>query len=214
MPMINCPECKKDMSDSAVACPNCGKPNERVAPVKRSVSFLLGLGIFFIPLLFSWFTLRKGYSAAARGLSFTWLALSIVIVNLQGSPDNRFLSTSNNSFVTSSTEQFSSSESLTRAQKNAVRSAKQYLNMTGFSRSGLIRQLSSDFGEGYNLSDATIAVDSMNIDWNRQAVRSANQYLSFQGFSCKRLIEQLSSSAGDGYTQSQANYGAAQAGVC
>lgn len=105
-------------------------------------------------------------------------------------------------------------ESLTDPQKNAVRSAKQYLSMQGFSRDGLIQQLSSDFGDGYKAADATIAVDSLSIDWNEQAVRSAKQYLSMQGFSCKGLIEQLSSSAGEQYTVSQATYGAQKAGAC
>tara|TARA_R110000796_G_scaffold148809_1_gene265702 strand:- start:2894 stop:3286 length:393 start_codon:yes stop_codon:yes gene_type:complete len=105
-------------------------------------------------------------------------------------------------------------ESLTGPQKNAVRSANQYLSMTGFSRDGLIQQLSSDAGDGYNINDATAAVDSLDIDWDKQAVRSAQQYLSMMGFSCKGLIEQLSSSAGDKYTVPQATYGARQAGAC
>lgn len=103
---------------------------------------------------------------------------------------------------------------LTGPQKNAVRSAKQYLSMTGFSRNGLIQQLSSDAGDGYEISDATVAVDSLNIDWNHEAVKSAKQYLSMMGFSCKGLIQQLSSSAGDKYTVDQATYGAKQAGGC
>ena len=105
-------------------------------------------------------------------------------------------------------------QSLTGPQNNAVRSAKQYINISGFSRNGLIEQLSSDAGDGYKVADATVAVDSLNIDWNKQAVRSAKQYLSISGFSCKGLIEQLSSSAGDDYTKSQATYGAQQAGAC
>ena len=103
---------------------------------------------------------------------------------------------------------------LTGPQNNAVRSAKQYLSMQGFSRNGLIQQLSSDAGEGYKIADATVAVDSLNIDWNQEAVKSARQYLSMQGFSCKGLIQQLSSSAGERYTGSQATYGAKQAGAC
>ncbi len=86
--------------------------------------------------------------------------------------------------------------------------------MTGFSRNGLIHQLSSDAGEGFDVSDATIAVDSMNIDWNQQAVRSAKQYLKMMGFSCKGLIKQLSSSAGEKYTVDQATYGAKHADGC
>ncbi len=103
---------------------------------------------------------------------------------------------------------------LTGPQNNAVRSAKQYLIMQAFSRHGLIHQLSSDAGDGYTIADATVAVDSLNVDWNQQAVKSAKQYLSMQGFSCKGLIRQLSSNAGDRYTGSQATYGARQAGAC
>jgi len=103
---------------------------------------------------------------------------------------------------------------LSGPQKNAVRSAKQYLRIAGFSRDGLIEQLSSSAGDGYEISDATAAVDSLDVDWNENAVKTAKQYLSMSGFSCSGLIEQLSSSAGDKYTVSQANYGARQAGAC
>ena len=103
---------------------------------------------------------------------------------------------------------------LTGPQLNAVRSAKAYLDMQGFSREGLIEQLSSDAGEGYARSDATVAVDSLEVDWNRQAVRSAQSYLDMMGFSCSGLTEQLSSSAGEQYTRDQAAYGAQQAGAC
>ncbi|WP_281700956.1 Ltp family lipoprotein [Acetobacter malorum] len=110
----------------------------------------------------------------------------------------------------------SSSEqnSLTPVQRNAVRSATSYLSMSSFSRDGLIQQLSSDAGEGYSVVDATIAVDSLDVDWNENAVRSAKEYLKMSGFSCKGLIQQLSSSAGDKYTLKQATYGAHQAGAC
>ncbi|WP_319806588.1 Ltp family lipoprotein [Candidatus Kirkpatrickella diaphorinae] len=100
------------------------------------------------------------------------------------------------------------------SQMNAARSAKQYIAISGFSRRGLIEQLSSDVGNGYDIDDATRAVDSLHIDWNAQAVRSAKLYLKLTGFSCKGLIQQLSSSAGDRYTPSEAAYGAKQVGAC
>lgn len=105
-------------------------------------------------------------------------------------------------------------QSLSGPQKNAVRSANSYLDMTGFSRDGLIGQLSSPFGDGYSVGDATAAVDSLSVDWKSQAVRSAQQYLSMMGFSCSGLIDQLSSDAGDKYSVGQATYGAQQAGAC
>jgi hypothetical protein len=103
---------------------------------------------------------------------------------------------------------------LTGPQKNAIRTATDYLKFRGFSRDGLINQLSSTYGDGYKVSDATIAVDSLNVNWHEQAVRSAKMHLNMRGFSCRGLINQLSSSAGDKYTESQATYGATQAGAC
>ena len=106
------------------------------------------------------------------------------------------------------------SGNLTAAQRNAVRSANSYLQLSGFSRQGLIDQLSSEFGDRYSVGDATVAVDSLNTDWNAQAARSAVSYLELSGFSCQGLIDQLSSEAGDKYTVEQATYGATQAGIC
>lgn len=103
---------------------------------------------------------------------------------------------------------------MTGPQRNAVRSAERYIEMKGFSRAGLIEQLSSEYGEGYALADATFAVDSLNIDWNEQAAREATSYLEMKGFSCNGLIEQLSSEYGAQYTTEQATYGADQAGAC
>ncbi len=97
---------------------------------------------------------------------------------------------------------------------NARRSAESYLSMQGFSKAGLINQLSSSAGEGYELADATAAVESLDVDWNEQAVRSAKTYLSMMGFSCSGLVEQLSADAGEKFTASQARYGAQQAGAC
>ncbi|OYU37932.1 MAG: hypothetical protein CFE33_17850 [Pseudorhodobacter sp. PARRP1] len=112
------------------------------------------------------------------------------------------------------TAAIASAQDLTGPQRNAVRSAEQYLSMTGFSRAGLIDQLSSEYGEGYSVTDATAAVDSLSVDWNEQSVRSAKQYLDMTGFSCKGLIDQLSSEYGSKYTVSEATYGAQQAGAC
>jgi hypothetical protein len=103
---------------------------------------------------------------------------------------------------------------LTAAQKNAARSAVSYLDYTGFSRLGLIDQLSSEYGDGYDRGDAARAVDSLNVNWNAQAVRVARKYLAYKGFSCNGLIEQLSSEHGDQFTASQARYGARMAGAC
>lgn len=105
-------------------------------------------------------------------------------------------------------------DALTPAQENAVRSAENYLEMKGFSRLGLIGQLSSEYGEQFDIADATVAVDSLSVDWNAQAARAAESYLEMKGFSCNGLIDQLSSEYGDQFTQAQAASGAQQAGAC
>ena len=102
----------------------------------------------------------------------------------------------------------------TASQANARRSAEQYLSLgNGFSRAGLIAQLSSSAGEGYSLADATYGVDATHTDWNAQACLSAKNYLKLQPFSHAGLVEQLSSSAGDQYTLAQAEYGVTCAGL-
>jgi hypothetical protein len=84
----------------------------------------------------------------------------------------------------------SKSGELTAPQRNAVRSANTYLKLKGFSRQGLIDQLSSEFGDKFNVGDATVAVDSLSVDWNTQAERAAASYLQLKGFSCQGLIDQ------------------------
>jgi host cell surface-exposed lipoprotein len=104
---------------------------------------------------------------------------------------------------------------MTVAQQQAVASARSYLSLgSGFSRAGLINQLSSSSGEGFSKADAAFAVDSLNVNWNEQAVESAKGYMSLgSGFSRAGLIEQLSSSSGEGFTHAQAVYAANKVGL-
>lgn len=49
----------------------------------RKVGFWLGFGIFFMPYLFVWFTLREGYSTTARVLSFGWFGLFLFSMSIR-----------------------------------------------------------------------------------------------------------------------------------
>lgn len=95
----------------------------------------------------------------------------------------------------------------TVSQRNAVRSAEDYLDFAAFSREGLIKQLEFD---DFSTADATFAVDHITVDWNEQAAKAAEGYLDFSGFSRGGLIAQLEF---DGFTPAQAAYGAAAAGL-
>ena len=89
-------------------------------------------------------------------------------------------------------------------QENALRTARDYLDYTAFSRQGLIEQLEY---EGYSIEDATWAVDNVTVDWNQQAALMARQYLDYTAFSRQGLIDQL---LYEGFTPEQAEYGVAQ----
>src|SRR5690348_3701511 len=102
---------------------------------------------------------------------------------------------------------------LTAGQEQAIGAAKDYLTLSGFSRIGLIKQLSSAYGDGFSKADATFAVDYLHVNWKEQAVRSAKDYLATTHFSRAGLIDQLSSQYGDGYTRAEAVYAANKVGL-
>ncbi len=101
----------------------------------------------------------------------------------------------------------------TAAQMNALRSAEDYLSFKGFSKAGLINQLSSEYGDGYAKADATWAVEHLDVNWNEQAVRVAQSYLDMKGFSRNGLIDQLTSEYGEQFTVKQATYAANKVGL-
>jgi hypothetical protein len=101
----------------------------------------------------------------------------------------------------------------TVSQENAIESANGYLDYAAFSESGLIEQLSSEYGEGFSKADAVFAVNHIDVNWNEQAAKSAQSYLDFGSFSRQGLIEQLESEYGEGFTHSQAVYGVNQTGL-
>lgn len=102
---------------------------------------------------------------------------------------------------------------MTVSQANAVQSAEKYLSMSAFSRSGLIQQLSSRYGEGYPEADAIYAVDHISVDWNEQAVRAAQQHLRERSFSREGLIHQLEAAYGDGFSHAEAVHGVNHTGL-
>ncbi|WP_340539134.1 Ltp family lipoprotein [Nocardioides sp. GXZ039] len=99
------------------------------------------------------------------------------------------------------------------AMENALESAENYLDFMAFSRLGLIDQLSSEYGDGFKVEDATWAVDQLDVDWREQAVASARNYLDLMSFSRAGLIEQLSSAYGEQFTLEQATYAADKVGL-
>lgn len=113
---------------------------------------------------------------------------------------------SSSSTTTPSTSSNASTPSPTTGEKNALRSAREYLSFSAFSYTGLIHQLEY---EGYSTEEATYAADNCNANWNEQSAKSAKEYLDMSSFSRQELINQL---IYEGYTQEQAEYGVTQNG--
>ncbi len=105
----------------------------------------------------------------------------------------------------------------TLSQQNAYDSAVSYLNMTAFSRAGIIKQLTSEYGAGFPAGDAEFAVARLEregaVDWNAEAAEAAKSYLELTPMSRQGLLEQLTSEYGAGFTPEQAEYGVSQTGL-
>ena len=76
-----------------------------------------------------------------------------------------------------------SSQASTFGQREALDSAKSYLETGGFSRAGLIDQLTSLNGESVSRADAVWGVNHAHANWNAEAVQSAKSYLETGSFS-------------------------------
>lgn len=94
----------------------------------------------------------------------------------------------------------------TLGQKNALKTAKDYLRTMSFSYTGLIKQLEY---EGYSKEEATYGADNCGADWNEQAAKMAKEYMNTMSFSRSGLISQLKY---EGFTNIQAEYGASAVG--
>lgn len=185
--MKKCRSCQQEIDDKAKKCPYCQEKQGswlRRHPVLISI---LGVIVFLIVIG----NVGGGNDKTSQPEIAT--------------PTSETTQGTDNIETTPIANDEKSSEST--SQKNAVRKANSYLGMTGFSRSGLIKQL--EF-EKFSTEDATYAVDTINPDWNEQAARKAESYNDLSGFSRDGLIKQLEF---EGFTAEQAVHGADSVGL-
>lgn len=94
-------------------------------------------------------------------------------------------------------------DDLSAEERNAYKSALNYLDYSGFSRSGLIKQLEYE-GFSSEASEKAVSVVEENgeVDWEKECLESAKNYLDYSSFSRDGLIEQLEYA---GFTDEQIN---------
>lgn len=103
-------------------------------------------------------------------------------------------------------EERKAKETADKENANAIAKAKAYLDYSGFSRSGLIKQLEY---EGYPTDSATYAADNCGADWNNECAEKAQSYLDYTSFSRDGLYNQL---AYEEFTDEQIQYGLSAVG--
>jgi len=187
MTLWPCPRCKSQIPSTSVFCPNCGLPlgpqqqsTQLAQPAKKQGNPIVGLLALLVVGAGAWYFFSQDRSPSAPFAT--------------ARPG-----------VTAAATLRPAGPTLTRAQQNARESAESYLAYTAFSRTGLIDQL---VFEEYSRADATVAVDSLNVNWREQAYKSAKSYLEYSSFSLNELIDQLEY---EGFSTADASYGANRA---
>lgn len=218
MALIICPECKKQVSDTITACPHCGFRLPVTSKNKnselRDVLLQLAREEKEEKEFGDFMDTNKETAKIKKPFYKKWWVWLLVIIFVSIVAANFGNSTVDNVTYTSAVTQQNQktpaytekNTSITMGQKNALKKAKQYLSIMGFSKSKLIKQLEFD---GYSTADATYAAENCNADWNKQAAKSAKNYIDTMSFSKSGLIQQLKF---DGYSASEAEYGAKSVG--
>lgn len=103
-------------------------------------------------------------------------------------------------FSYSSEESSESMVSISREQRNALSTANDYLDYSGFSSSRLREQLEY---EEFPQDAIDYAMDNIIVDWKEQALRSAESYDEYASMSDSRLYDQL---IYEGFSDEEAQY--------
>lgn len=198
--MTNCKACGHEIAKSAKACPACGAKNKK--PFFKKWWFWV-IVVLLLGSLGSTGNDTEHEGTVNSGTNITETTPSVG--NAEGTKPS--IETQPEETLPVETKATEPEVELTTEQKNALKSAKNYLSFSAFSYEGLINQL--EF-EQYTHEDAVFAADNCGADWNEQALKSAKNYLDFSAFSYKGLIKQLEF---EKYTKEQATYAADHCGA-
>lgn len=98
--------------------------------------------------------------------------------------------------------------------QQARRKGQNFLDIGTYSRSQLVRQLTSD-SNGFGLGEANAGVDALDADWNTEAVEAATSYRAVAGsVTCDQMVKYLTRELGSAFTRDQAEFAAGAVGVC
>lgn len=96
--------------------------------------------------------------------------------------------------------------SVPKEYRNALRSAKTYSDMMHMSKQGIYDQLTSEYGDQFDVEAAQYAIDNLNADYNENALKCGENYKKTMHMSKARIYDQLTSENGEKFTSEEAQY--------
>lgn len=96
--------------------------------------------------------------------------------------------------------------SVPKEYRNALRNAKTYSDMMHMSKQGIYDQLTSEYGDQFDVEAAQYAIDNLNADYNENALKCGENYKKTMHMSKARIYDQLTSENGEKFTSEEAQY--------
>lgn len=96
--------------------------------------------------------------------------------------------------------------SVPKEYRNALRNAKTYSDMMHMSKQGIYDQLTSEYGDQFDVEAAQYAIDNIKGDYLEAALKSAKNYQETMSMSKDAIYDQLTSEYGEKFTAEEAQY--------
>ena len=96
--------------------------------------------------------------------------------------------------------------SVPKEYHNALHKAENYSKMMHMSKQRIYDQLTSEYGDQFDVEVAQYAIDNLNVDYKENALKCGENYKKTMHMSKARIYDQLTSENGEKFTSEEAQY--------
>lgn len=96
--------------------------------------------------------------------------------------------------------------SVPKEYRNALHKAENYSKMMHMSKQGIFDQLTSEYGDQFDVEAAQYAIDNLDVDYNENALKCGENYKKTMYMSKRGIYDQLTSEYGEKFTSEEAQY--------
>ena len=96
--------------------------------------------------------------------------------------------------------------SVPKEYHNALHKAENYSKMMHMSKQRIYDQLTSEYGDQFDVEAAQYAIGNLNADYNENALKCGEYYKKTMHMSKARIYDQLTSENGEKFTSEEAQY--------